>query len=60
MAATMERISPAEQFKDVKEVRYGYDNGQAIVFVKDGNDWYELFVKPLNPNIAEGIKRRFS
>lgn len=57
---TLNHIIVAEPFADLQDVKYGYDDGRVIVFVKDGDEWYQLHTDPPNPTILAGLKARGS
>jgi hypothetical protein len=55
---TMNCIVAAEPFSDLQEIRYGYRDGLAVVFVKNGGKWFQLHTDPPNPTIVNALRAR--
>ena len=58
MQDTMNRIVTMERFKHVQDVRYGYDDGRIVIFVKDDGTWFKLHCDLPNPQIVKVLKDR--
>jgi hypothetical protein len=54
---TIGSIVPGDTFTHLQDVKYGYDEGNVVVFVKDGGRWFKLHTEPPNATITNALRK---